>query len=428
MPDELKMTVDERRKVLRIMQKEYQEAKRKRRSELLDQAEQLTGQHRKSLIRLLNGDLKRKARRRQRGTTYGAEVDDALRVISESVDHICAQRLVGNLSWLAQHLADHGEMTVTPRLLEQLERISASTIKRRLKRIRQDEPRLPRRAPRRPNPVTKEIPMKRIPWYERRPGYFEVALVHHCGPSTSGEYVHTLQLIDVATGWSERAAVLGRSQRAMEDAFRRILAGLPFPIVELHPDNGSEFLNAHLIRFWRDAVKGIQISRSRPYHKNDNRFVEQKNATLVRAFLGRDRLDTVEQTIALHHLLAKMRLYYNLFQPVTRLEEKIFLPGPNGSSRILRRYDQPRTPFDRLCDTDAISDQQRHALCQLRAQTNPRQLRKEIYDLIDALFALPCATAGHREDIHLTLTHTPEFMKGEGSPVTLSLEPSPLPG
>ena len=107
MPDELKMTVDERRKVLMIMQEEYLQAERKRRSELLDQAEQLTGQHRKSLIRLLNGDLKRKPRRRQRGTTYGPEVDDALRVISESVDYIGAQRLVGNLSWLAQHLADH---------------------------------------------------------------------------------------------------------------------------------------------------------------------------------------------------------------------------------------------------------------------------------------------------------------------------------
>jgi hypothetical protein len=123
-----------------------------------------------------------------------------------------------------------------------------------------------------------------------------------------------------------------------------------------------------------------------------------------------------------------MGLYYNLFQPVTRLAEKIYVPGPDGSSRTLRRYDQPRTPFDRLCNTDAISDQQREAWSQLRAQTNPRQLRREIYDLIDNLFALPIATDGQPEDIHLTLTHTPEFMKGEGIPVTLSLEPSISPG
>ena len=119
--------------------------------------------------------------------------------------------------------------------------------------------------------------MGRIPWDTRESGHFEVDLVHHSGSSTSGEYVHTLQMVDVALGWSERVAVLGRGQRAMELGFRRIQARFPYQIRELHPDNGSEFLNDHLVRFWGSEITGLKLSRSRPWKKNDNRFIEQKN-------------------------------------------------------------------------------------------------------------------------------------------------------
>ncbi len=297
-----KMTIDERRKYLRRMKKRYVHASRKERSRLLDEMEAVTELHRKSLIRLMNSDLERKPRRKQRGRTYGPEVDDALRVISESVDYICAERITPNLVWLANHLAAHDELQMSAPLLEQLGTISVSTVSRILARIRQDEPRLPRKGPRRANRLTADIPMRRIPWDEQEPGHLEADLVHHCGPSASGEYVCTIQLIDVATGWSERRAVLGRSYLVMEDAFRYILPHLPFPVREIHPDNGSEFFNHHLLRFWRELVRGVTLSRSRPYQKNDNRFVEQKNFTLVRAYLGNERLDTVAQTLAVNRL------------------------------------------------------------------------------------------------------------------------------
>jgi hypothetical protein len=144
-------------------------------------------------------------------------------------------------------------------------------------------PRLPRKGPEEANRLRQAVPMGRLPWQLEAPGHFEVDLVHHCGPSPSGEYVHTLQLVDVATGWSERVAVLGRSQAAMEAGFRRILGRRPFPVVELHPDNGSEFFNDQLVRLWGEALTGLKLSRSRPRHKNDNRLVEQKDDTLVRA-------------------------------------------------------------------------------------------------------------------------------------------------
>ncbi|HFD38729.1 MAG TPA: transposase [Anaerolineae bacterium] len=397
-----KMTIDERRKYLRVMQERYYPASRQERGRLLDEMEAVTKLHRKSLIRLMHSDLERRPRRKQRGRTYGPEVDDALRVITESLDYICPERLTPNLVWLAEHLAAHGELAITPRLLEQLGQISVSTVGRIVARLRQDEPRL-RRRPRRTNHLLDDVPMKRIPWQEQEPGHFEVDLVHHCGPTASGEFVHTLQMIDVATGWSERVAVLGRSYLVMEDGFKRILARLPFPVRELHPDNGSEFFNQHMLRFWQEWDPPPQISRSRPYQKNDNRFVEQKNSTLVRAYLGYDRLDTVAQTLALNKFYDAMWLYYNFFQPVMRLREKVWAGEKGQVARTKRRYDTARTPFDRLCQTTVLSPEVQERLTELRKQTNPRQLRRHIYDLIDDIAALPGATPGVTEDVYLTL-------------------------
>ena len=323
MPDAERMTVDERRKCLKRMQTRYLGASREERGRLLDELVVLTGLHRKSVVRLLKGpSLARQPRRQQRGREYGAAVDDALRVIWETLDHVCAERLTPALVSTAEQLARHGELAVTEELLEQLGRISISSVQRRLTRLGQDTMRLPRRGPERANKVARAIPMKRIPWDTAEPGHFEVDLVHHSGPRSDGEFVHTFQMIDVATGWSERVAILGRGQRAMEVGTRQILARLPFPVKELHPDNGPEFLNPHLVRIWGEEITGLHLTRSRPYQKNDNRFVEQKNDTLVRAYLGQARLDTAEQCAALNALYDQMWVYYNLFQPVLHLVEK----------------------------------------------------------------------------------------------------------
>jgi len=425
MPEEERMTINERWKYLRLVKKRYLKAGRLERGRLLDNMGEITGLHRKSLIRLMSGSLERKPRHKQRGRTYGPEVDDALRVISESFDHICAERLQPTLVGMATHLARHGEIEVSPVLFDQLSRISVSTVRRILNRLGQDEPRLPRKGPAQANRVAREIPMKRIPWNEQQPGHFEVDAVHHCGQSSAGHYVHTVQMVDVTTGWTEQVATLGRSYRVMEDGFRRILARLPFPVLEIHPDNGSEFLNAHLLRFWKDTVKDVTLSRSRPFHKNDNRLVEQKNSTLVRAYLGSARFETAEQTKAINQLYEKMWLYYNFFQPVMRLREKTTTPSPPSQSqpfRIRRRFDQAHTPLDRLCETDAISEQQKQQLRALRDQTNPRQLRQEIHQLIDQIFLLPGAVPGQTEDVYETLFASTEIQEGEGIPVTLSFD------
>ena len=418
-----KMSIDERYKYLRKMQKRYRKASRKEKSRLLNEMEQVTELQRKYLTRKMKGEIKRKKRVKQRGRTYGPEVAHAVGVIAESIDYICAERLQPNLVWMAEHLAEHGELTLTEDLLEKLGQISISTVRRMQSEQPRDHPRLPRRGPQQANRLRREIPAERISWKEQQPGHFEVDLVHHCGVSASGHYVHTLQMIDVASGWSERVATLGRSYLVMRDAFRRIQAGLPFKVRQIHPDNGSEFLNAHLLRYWGKAFNNPYLSRSRAWHKNDNRFVEQKNRTLVRAYLGYDRLDTVQHTNLLNQLYDRLWLYYNFFQPVMRLSEKIVMPAHNGRpSRIKRRFDDARTPFDRLCAAHALSADRMAALCSLRDATNPRLLRQEIYALLDQLFALPCAPDGSTQDVYLTLFDPPDPRKGEDTPVTFSNE------
>jgi hypothetical protein len=412
---EERMTIDERYKYLRLMHGRYSRATRSERGALLDEIELVTDLHRKSIIRLMDGPVVRQPRREQRGRVYGPEVDDALRVISESFDYLCRERLTPNLVWMAKLLAEHHELQTTPELLAQLSHISTATVGRILKRIHQDQPRLARRQPYTTNSLARDIPMIRIPWQQQEPGHLEVDLVHHCGVSASGEFVHTLQLIDVATGWSERVAVLGRSYLVLSDAFRYILTRIPFPILELHIDNGSEFLNYHILRFWKQAIPGVRISRSRPYRKNDNRYVEQKNDTLVRACLGYDRLDSVAHTLALNHLYDKMWRYYNLLQPVMHLIDKIYPDPHDEATHVKRRFDQARTPFDRLCATEVLNEQRRHELETLRWQTNPRKLRHGICDAIEHLFAIPGAVPGQSEDVRLTLLCPESLQQGSAS-------------
>jgi len=414
------MSINERRKYLKRMEKRYQEAKRSEKGRLLDEMEQVTGLHRKSLTRLLNKGLERRPRQRERAKEYGAELAWAASVVAESLDYICAERLKPTLLTTAEQLEKHGELRLTPELREQLKRVSVSTLRRLLKSQPRALPRLPRQGPERANQIAREIPIGRIAWNEAEPGHFEVDLVHHAGMSASGQYVHSLQMVDVATGWSERVAVLGRSYLVMEDGFRRILARLPFRLRELHPDNGSEFLNNHLWRFFREEVRDLRFSRSRPWQKNDNRFVEQKNDSLVRAYLGYDRLDSVAQTNLLNQLYDQMWLYYNFFQPVLRLKEKCVQPRPDGRRHITRRFDEARTPFDRLCATRALDPYTCARLSALRDQTNPRALRLHLYALLDQLFTLPGADPTASEDVYLTLFDPSKHPKGAALPVTLS--------
>ena len=380
------MTVDERRKYLRVVVPRYARAGRSERSALLTEMAAVTGLHRKSLLRLVHGpSLERAPKRpRLRRRRYGAAVSDVVRVVWESLDYVCAERLTPALLPTAHQLARWEELVLTDEVAAYLATISRATVQRLLQRFQMDRPRLPRRKPQPPNGLLRQTPMERLSWATQAPGSFEADLVHHCGPVAAGEYVHTLQLVDIATGWSERVAVLGRSQAAMVAGFQRVQERLPFPITQLHPDNGSEFFNDHLIRYFGETMTGVRLSRSRPYRKNDNRFVEQKNATLVRAYVGYERLDTPGQCVALNGLYDQLWVYYNLFQPVLHLVGKEVVDG-----KLRRTWDQAQTPYQRLVASGILSSHQRRNLATLYAETNPRQLREAIYQAVEQLWHHP---------------------------------------
>jgi len=389
MPTEDEMSVDERRKYLKRMKARYVKASRREQSQLLSEMEQVTGMHRKSLTRLMHAtSLERQKRQSVRQRRYGAEVEEVIVQIWESLDYICAERLTPVLLTMAQHLARFAVVKLTEAIEEQLKTISRATVSRILGRFRSRHRRLPQKGAERANQVTKGVPMGRIAWNTTEPGHCEVDLVYHSGPSLMGEHAHTIQIVDVATGWSERVAVMGRGYKAMQAGFERIVERVPFAIVELHPDNGSEFFNQHLVRFWKESIVGVQLSRSRPYQKNDNRIVEQKNDTLVRQYFGDLRFDRPEQIEAMNALYEQMWIYYNLFQPVMHLSEKTVI-----GDKVRRKWDQARTPFERLKATGKLSAQQEQHLQTLYEQTNPRNLREAICQGLAQLWSQSMASA-----------------------------------
>src|SRR5712691_10525432 len=207
--------------------------------------QEVTSLHRKSLTRLMHtASLERTKRQKPRPRTYGPEVERVVVRVWESRDYICAEQLTPGHSEQARHLARFEPLGLTAQVEGRLATISRATVARILSKYRSRMRRLPQKGAERANQVTKGVPMGRIPWDISDPGHFEVDLVHHNGESSAGLYGHTIQLVDVATGWSERVAVMGRGQSAMEAGFRRIVERVPFAIRELHPDNASRVLQS----------------------------------------------------------------------------------------------------------------------------------------------------------------------------------------
>jgi hypothetical protein len=403
------MSIEERYQYLRRMRKQYQGADVRQKQELLDQMVVYTGLHRKSVIRRLNGSLERQTRSRERDKTYGAEVDEVLALIWETLDRICPLRLQPVLVSTGRWLAAHGELTWSPTLEGQLAKISVSSVARHL------PPRPPearqRKAAAPPNRHQQAIPAYRIPRDIAEPGHLELDLVHHCGDVTEGEYVYTVQFVDVNTGWAARRAILGRSYVVMADALAYLFAQLPFPVLELHPDNGSEFLNAHVLAFLDQEYAEAKRSRSRPGCPNDNRLVEEKNGSVVRRWIGDRRLDTVMQTRWLNTLYDKLYVYHNYFIPVLKQIDKEWRPPTTErQGYVKRQHDTARTPLDRLCDVqgDAYTAHC-EALRQAREAINPRQLRQDIIQAIDHLFTYPPATPGQVENAYETLADPDRF-------------------
>ena len=389
------MSINTRFEYLRSMQTRYEKANRTGKGALLDEMQAVTQLSRKHLITQMNrADLRRRARSRERQREYGDDVAEAMTIIADTLDWICAERLQPVLGEMAECLISWGEMEATADVLEKLNRISISTVGRILSRIR-PSPRLPRAYPgrRAETSVQQAVPVSIIPWDETEPGHFEVDLVHHGSPDEEGQLIYTMQFVDVLTGWSERFAIMGHSFETIWHTIKKSQAICPIPVREIHSDNGGEFINQPLISVFGQELVNTYQTRGRPGHSNDNRMVEQKNSSLVRAYFGYDHLHTLEQLQAMNEIYEEMRLYYNLFQPVLRQIERTAVSGPDGITRTRRKQDRAKTPLQRLIEaTPPISRQTRERLLALRDHTNPLQLKRSIHSRLQALRQLVTAS------------------------------------
>jgi hypothetical protein len=387
-----RMNIDERFKLVRLVREQYHQADRQGKAELLDHLEIITGLHRKHLIACLHQpNLQRQQRQRERSRVYGPEVEQVVQVVAEALDWIGAERLQPGLLTTAQHLAHFGHLTLTDALCSQLEEVSVSTVRRIVQRIGRPSDALPqvRRGRRPDSSVQALVPVGVIPWDEPEAGHFEADLVLHNGAGEEGPFVCSLQLLDVLTGWSERFAILGYEFGEMWRAIQAFRARCPIAVQEVHTDNGSEFINLPFIsHFGEDAVHG-QLTRGRPGHKNDNRFVEQKNSSLIRAYLGHLYLHTASHCALLDQLYQDMGCYYNLFQPVVRQTARHAEQSANGVVRIVRTQDRAATPLERLLRAKPpLARETAERLQMLYRDTDPLALKRRIHRQLGELAQL----------------------------------------
>jgi hypothetical protein len=338
--------------------------------------------HRKHAIRLLRGPrpAAQSRARRPRGPSYGRAVIRALAQVWEAAGYPWSVRLKAMLPlwlpWLRQRIA------LTPELERQMRAIIARQIDRRLqsrKRI------LRRRLYGRTKPGTllkHHIPIKTDHWDVTRPGFTEIDLVSHSGECADGEFAHSFNLTDIHTTWTETRAVLGKGETGIVAALEEMRQVLPFPLHGIDSDNGSEFLNHHLVRYCR--TQQIQFTRGRPYKKDDNAHIEQKNWTHVRKLIGWDRYDSATVVGLLNDLYRRqLSQMMNLFQPSVKLVRK-----ERVGSRLKRIYDRPQTPLDRLRACRGIDRAKVNQLLRLRATTDPFELARLIEKKIDRIAAL----------------------------------------
>lgn len=367
---------------LKAIYTRYRKASKELRTVILNEFCHVCGYHRKYAIRLLNGPAPQKpaSARKTRRPSYPAKVISVLSLIWEAAGYPCSQRLKALLPlWLpwAQK-----RFPLSAQLQEQLLSISPSTIDRRLKAKRRL---LKKRLYGRTKPGTllkHHIPIKTDSWDVTTPGFTEIDLVSHSGNSETGEFIHSLNVTDIHSTWVESRAVMGKGQAGVLDAMKEIEQALPFKLLGIDSDNGSEFINYHLKAFCDQ--KQIQFTRGRPYKKNDNAHIEQKNWTHVRKIFGYLRYDALPAQQAMNDLYRnELRTLQNLFLPSMKLIGKVRV-----GSKLTRRYDKPQTPLERVAACPQADPLKLAELQKLRDATDPFALAKTVEQKLERIYQL----------------------------------------
>lgn len=391
-----------KREYMARMQVRYLQASKREKGALLDEVVAVTGYHRRHAVRVLRhgrfpdptlaavqgiapagGGGHRRPRAQGGGRppgrprVYSPVVVGKLRVVAQASGWLCGTRLAPFLPELVPALEAEGELRLTDEERAQLVAMSARTIDRRLRlfRLQRDPRNWHGLGTTKPGSLLKnQVPIQTYtPWEDQHPGFLEIDLVAHCGTTTEGFYLNTLVGTDVATGWTECVGVWGKSQRSVFAGLETSRGRLPMSLLGLDSDNGSEFLNAHLVRYC--TQERITFTRSRPYWKNDQAHVEQKNWSVVRKLIGYGRYESEAALVQLNRVYALLRIWTNFWQPSLKLiaKERDEL---TGKSR--KKYDEAQTPYRRLLASGILDQSQQQALAQTFASHGPAALRRQL--------------------------------------------------
>ncbi len=378
------MSMTSKRELLTVVSPRYVTATGADKAHILDEFVATTGYHRKYALALLNDPPVPRSRavKRPRAKTYTPAVQRALVRLWEIAGRICSKRLVPCLPDLVDALERHDELTLDAPMRALLLALSPATADRLLAPTRRAT--LPRgRTTTKPGSLLKhQIPIRTFAdWDDARPGFLEIDLVSHGGESASGEYLHSLVLTDIATQWTECVALPNRGEQSVSTAIAHARTLLPMPMLGLDSDNGGEFINHHLVRYCQREE--ITFTRCRPYKKNDQCHVEQKNYSIVRQMIGYDRYEGEAACAALATVYQSLRLYTNFFQPSVQLVSK-----QREGGKVTKRYDVAQTPYQRMLAAPEVKESVKENLRDEYLMLNPAALRRLIEAAQDALWRL----------------------------------------
>jgi hypothetical protein len=360
-----------RRELIQAIAERYRAASRAEKERILDEFVEVTGFHRKHAIRALRRKAPEAISQPARSRVYDEAVVQALTILWEAADRICGKRLKPAIPALVAAMERHGHLALAPEIRERVLKVSASTIDRLLAPTREAS-RQGRRRNTLNTPLRKSIAVRTFnDWNDPPPGFFEMDMVAHCGKSVAGSHVHSLVLTDIASGWTEAAALVVREQTLITVKTEEVRARLPFAMLGLDVDNDSAFINETLVTFCGD--RAIELTRSRAYKKNDQAWIEQKNGSVVRRLVGYGRLEGEGSAAVLDELHQKARLYVNFFLPCFKLESKT-----RHGSKVTKKYERPVTPYERLLASTGVTEVQKEALRATFATLDPVRLLSEI--------------------------------------------------
>jgi hypothetical protein len=374
----------------------YQGSNKQEKKIILDEFCKVCNYNRKYAIRLLNKPVNKWQKRKKRGRKSKYDNKDfikVLKIIWEATDYLCSKRLHAAIPIWLPYL-DSDRINITDEIKKDLLTISPSTIDRVLKKSRIKSKK--GLGGTKPGSLLKnQIPIKTDNWDVNKPGFMEADTVAHCGNNLQGDFIWSLTMTDIITGWTENRAVWNKGAVGVKEQVIGIENAVPFDLLGFDCDNGSEFLNYHLLRYFNENGKNTQFTRSRPYKKNDNAHVEQKNWTQVRHLFGYDRLEDESLVEPMNDLYSnEWSLYNNYFRPSQKLIEKTKI-----NSKYKKKYDTPKTPYQRVLESEYVSEEKKEELKKIYKKLNPFELKNKIEYKLKEIFKNVMVTSNVRHRI-----------------------------